>query len=78
MGKAASLDQVRAAKAVAQRLLAGNSNVVGIGIARIGEGFGLKVNLTEEASGDAAPPADIEGVPVLVEVVGPLRPRNIR
>ncbi len=77
MGNAASLDQARAAKAAAKRLLAGDINVVGIGITRIGEGYGVKINLTSEAAPGAAPPAEVEGVPVEVEVVGPLRPRGL-
>ena len=38
---------------------------------RVGEGYGLKINLREQAKG--ALPTEVAGVPVQVEVVGAIR-----
>ena len=68
--KPSTLEEARAAKERAKEVLSGLP-VVGIGITRVGDGYGLKVNL------DAAPktevPAAVDGVPVRVEVVGKIR-----
>jgi len=45
---------------------------VGIGITRIGEGYGLKVNLRTAAGKGVELPDKVDGVPVKVEVVGRL------
>lgn len=42
---------------------------------RIGKGYGLKINLQKAPAGKLPLPATIKGVPVLVEVVGPLKKR---
>lgn len=66
--KGCTLEKVRAAKPAAQKAFAAMGNVVGIGITRMGAGYGLKVNL--ESAPDAGVPAEIAGVPVRVEIVG--------
>jgi hypothetical protein len=72
-----TLEQVRAAKRHALGAFKRLGKVTGVGITRIGNGYGLKINL-EEAPGDkVALPATIKGIPVLVEVVGPLRKRLV-
>jgi hypothetical protein len=68
----ATLDQARAAKTKALAALAHDRSVVGVGITRIGEGYGVKVNL--DAPG-ADLPEDVDGVPIRVEVVGPIQKR---
>lgn len=73
-----TLQQVRAAKAAAQKTFSPLAKVVGIGITRIGGAYGLKVNLEQEPASKAALPVEIEGVPVRVEVVGTLRPHVSR
>lgn len=78
MAKAISLERARAAKQVAKRLFAQDANVVGIGITRVGKGFGLKVNLTSATASPPALPAELEDVPLVVEVVGPLQRRDPR
>ncbi len=66
-----TLDEARAAKTAASTLFASLATVVGVGITRVGEGYGLKVNLREQAKGPL--PTEVAGVPVQVEVVGAIR-----
>ena len=73
MEKACSLDEARAAKAPAAEAFGRLAEVAGIGITRIGKGYGLKVNLTHLPRGAASLPTEIAGVPVRVEVVGQIR-----
>jgi hypothetical protein len=70
---ATTLEQARAAKSKAAPLLAALP-VVGIGITRIGDGYGLKVNLSECVA-DSAVPEHVDGVPIKTEVVGAIRKR---
>jgi hypothetical protein len=69
----ADLERARAAKARLAELLRGEERVVGIGLQRREDGFGLKVDLRE-----AGPevPAEVDGVPVAVDVVGRITPRG--
>ena len=69
------LDEARAARKRAKALFAGKAAVVGIGLTRIGDGYGVKVNLEKSPAPDAALPETIDGVPVRIEVVGTIRPR---
>jgi hypothetical protein len=69
------LDEARAAKERAKSLFAGKASVVGIGLTRIGDGYGVKVNLGAPPAPDADLPESIDGVPVRIELVGPIRPR---
>ena len=66
-----TLDQARAAKTKAVSILAALP-VVGVGITRIGDGYGLKVNLSESVADDAVP-TQVNGVPLKIEVVGAIR-----
>jgi hypothetical protein len=68
-----TLEQARAAKSKAIALLAALP-VVGVGITRIGDGYGLKVNLSASVVA-AAVPGDVDGVPIKMEVVGEIRKR---
>jgi hypothetical protein len=68
-----TLEEARAAKPKAAAALAALP-MVGIGITRIGEGYGLKVNLSEHVAADAVPEF-VDGVPVKTEVVGEIRKR---
>lgn len=45
-----------------------------IGVTRSGEGHGLKINVSRLPT-DVPVPREIDGVPVKVEVVGPIRKR---
>ena len=65
-----TLEQARAAKKAATKALA-DLPVVGIGITRVGEGYGLKINLDAAPTGEV--PETVDGVPLKVEVVGKIR-----
>jgi len=73
MNKACTLDEARAAKGLAAEAFGRLAAVAGVGITRIGRGYGLKVNLAEAPSPAAALPSEIAGIPVRVEVVGKIR-----
>ena len=63
----------RAAKSTLAERLSGDPGVVGIGVARRASGYVLKVNL---ADATVAPrvPGDVDGVRVVTEVIGVVRP----
>ncbi|WP_157368951.1 hypothetical protein [Zavarzinella formosa] len=65
-----TLEQARAAKPLAAMAFAPLATVVGLGITRIGTGYGIKVNLQSQPSGKTTLPTEIDGVPVQVEVTG--------
>jgi hypothetical protein len=63
----------RAAKSTLAERLSGDPGVAGIGLARRASGYVLKVNLVDAA---AAPrvPRNVDGVSVVTEVIGAVRP----
>ncbi len=73
--KTTGLDEARAAKERAKVIFADDPSVIGIGITRVGEGYGVKVNLGATPASDANLPDSIDGVPIRIEVVGPIRKR---
>lgn len=70
-----SLDQVRQVKAKACSVFASYGRVLGVGVTRIGSSYALKVNLAEQPI--SAPPLEIDGVPIQVEVTGPITKRDV-
>lgn len=68
----ASIEEARAAKVKVGRILGDHPDLRGVGIARANGSFGLKVNLADGRDAGAVP-CDVDGVPVLVEVVGEVR-----
>ena len=74
MSDGVSLNEAKATKnkcAQAFRPLVGE---VAVGVMPLGEGrYGLKVNLAAPPDENISLPDEIEGVPVRVEVVGPIR-----
>ena len=62
----ATLEQARAAKEALAAALQGHPAVSGVGIARAGEGYEIKVNLRAPAP----VPEEVDGVPVRTAVVG--------
>jgi hypothetical protein len=68
--QASTLEEARQAKPRALALFTPLASVVGVGIMRIGDGYGLKVNLRSQPPPDARLPAVVDGVQVRVEVVG--------
>lgn len=73
---AATLESARAAKPAAQKVFAALADVVGVGITRIGDGYGVKVNLRAAPATGVELPTEVDGVPVRVEVVGTIRKRQ--
>ena len=70
-----TLEQARAAKAAAQRRFEQLPSLVGVGVTRVDGEYAIKINLREPLTPAADVPADIDGVPVVVEVVGAIRKR---
>jgi hypothetical protein len=68
-----TLDEVRTVKSKALRLFGQKAEVVGVGITEIAGGYGLKINLREAPEPGIDLPESVDGVPVLVEVVGAIR-----
>jgi hypothetical protein len=68
--RASTLEEARRAKPRALEVFTPLAPVVGVGITRIGDGYGLKVNLRSQPSPDAELPVEVDGVPIKVEVVG--------
>jgi hypothetical protein len=73
--RSCTLEEARKAKPRARAVFEPLGSVVGVGITRIGSGYGLKVNLESKPPADTPMPADVDGVPVRVEVVGQPRAR---
>lgn len=71
----ATKDDARAQKTRAAAVFGLVGEVVGVGITRVNSGYGLKVNLREEPAAGVEVPQDVNGVPVRVEVSGPIRKR---
>ena len=66
-------DAARAAKSSLAASLAGAPGIVGIGLARAEQGYVLKVNLADADAANRVPD-DVDGVRVVTEVVGAIRP----
>ncbi len=70
-----TVDEARAAKKRAMDVFKRLAPVVGIGITKIDGGYGVKVNLRGKPKANVMLPDAVDGVPVRVEVVGPIRKR---
>lgn len=70
-----STDAARHAQRRLRALLAGRAGVCGVGLARRGDGYALRVNVTDD---DVDVPREIDGLPVEVRVTGPLTPHADR
>jgi hypothetical protein len=69
---AASLENARAVKARLSDEIGNHPQVNGIGITRVGGGFGVKVNLEHGKRQDFQVPDEIDGVRIRFEPVGPI------
>ena len=70
----ATLAAARSAKDEARRKLAKIKEIVGVGLTRRGGGYAVKVNLGKSVD-TAKLPHDLNGVPLVFEVVGKVRKR---
>jgi hypothetical protein len=70
-GRVSTLHEARAAKERVKELLGDREELRGVGITRQEDGYSLKVNLSER--NEVRLPAEIDGVPVQVEIVGEVR-----
>jgi len=70
-----TLDKARAAKGSAIKVFGRLVDVVGVGITRIDGRYALKVNVRAAPLPGVKLPRRVRGVPVRVEVVGPIRKR---
>lgn len=72
----AGIGEARAAKREVADLLRGNPHVNGVGVAKRGGDYAVKVNLVaDDTELRRLLPRSVGGAPVVVEVVGPLRAR---
>jgi len=72
------LDAAREAKEKAKTIFARHGTVNGIGLTRMGERYAVKVNFESEPRDRASMPREIEGVPVVVQVIGTLHKQAVR
>jgi len=71
------LNRARLAKAKALSLFTDLGQVNGVGITRVGNGYGLKINLSERPAEGIELPDEVDGVPILVEFVGAISKRPL-
>lgn len=64
------LERARAAKRRLRELLPGSLQVNGIGITQVGEDYAVKLNLAAAPAGALDVPHTVDGVSVVLEVVG--------
>ncbi|MBV9468968.1 MAG: hypothetical protein JO316_09475 [Abitibacteriaceae bacterium] len=62
--KSHSLEEVRAVKPQALKLFKPLAAVVGVGITRVENGYGLKINLQQQPPPGVTLPTEVAGVPV--------------
>lgn len=70
-----TLEDARVVKSKALRVFGKQATVVGVGITEIDGGYGLKVNLREAPRTGVALPETVDGIPVRIEIVGPIHKR---
>lgn len=69
----AELDAARAAKSRVKGLFPKEAVVCGVGLTRRGGHYCIKVNLEHELGPDVQLPEEVDGVPVVIKVVGKIR-----
>ena len=67
------LQEARAAKEKAKIIFRHLGQVCGIGITRQGDSYAVKVNLETTPAQGLKLPEEIDGVPIVVQVTGPIR-----
>ena len=68
-----TLHKARAAKAAVLKEFRRLPNLGAVGITKIADGYAVKINLREPMPKGTQLPAEIEGVPVTIEVTGVIR-----
>jgi hypothetical protein len=71
----ASLDEARRAKAAVVSMLEHHDVVNGVGVARVDDGYVIKVNLIRPPDADVTLPTSVDDVPITWEVVGEIGKR---
>ena len=74
----ATLESARAAKISIRGRISEVSEISGIAIERLSDGFGLKVNLRRQPTTMDDLPKSYKGVPIRYEVVGVIRALSVR
>jgi hypothetical protein len=70
-----TLERAQAAKKAALQRFKKLASLNGVGITRVNGGYAVKLNLSKPIEPGVKFPADIDGVPLHVEVTGIIRPR---
>jgi hypothetical protein len=70
-----TLDEAKAAKALALKQFRKLAHVVGIGITKVRDDYAVKVNLSRQPSRGNKIPTHIGRVPVQIEVTGEIKAR---
>jgi hypothetical protein len=78
MAESLQLIEARSAKEKAKQIFSRYGFVNGIGLTRLGGRYAVKVNFETEPFDSANLPEEIEGVPVVVRIVGPLHKQTNR
>lgn len=74
---AQQLAEARHAKEKAKEIFSRFGSINGIGLARQGDCYAVKVNFEAEPRDKAHMPREIEGVPVIVRVIGSLHKQAV-
>jgi hypothetical protein len=64
----------RAAKLRVLEIFRNVAPIAGVGVTKVGDGYGVKVDLREPPLPGASVPVDVDGIPVRVEVVRAMHP----
>ena len=76
MENGANISEARAAKAVMLERASSTPQINGVGLVRVGAGYGVKVTLSEPLKAEAGLPEEINGVPIIVDCVGNIAHRS--
>lgn len=71
-----TLEQVRAAKRRAREIFSRLAHVTGVGVTREEGQYRLKINLRSAPADGTVLPEEVDGIPVRVEITGPIRGRD--
>ena len=71
-----TLEKAQAAKKATMKRFKNVSSVTGVGITRVAGEYAVKLNLSEPLDPGVSVPADVDGVPLRIEVTGTIRGRS--